>query len=472
MHNFLPALFAFFFWGKTTADHEDRTRHSSWMRTFTFAVLTLSVGLIYMKTLDVPMMSNYVDIRADRYTVRNDTLGERVNLLFNNVLADEDLSCKVDSGLVQSLGFKPNDYDFRMKFSGIGYNFHTTNDSTYKVIDRGVFAVPVRTKPYNINSANCFYKTYNNDSLHNLLNNFDIRYVIVSKLQPIIEATPFQTYPHWRSRTSHINDTCGFVSVSHWYPKSKTLPGWMNMKVDSLMKGVCSIEFEGLCIDREKSEDETSIVSLTSYKSYNFANHLNYFTAADISQSNYQLLVHSDCPIDTIKVAFNTPTEMPHLPFKVDEMSPYGFTITSQDLIDKIQDRDIRFFVKFPAMANKQLVRSLILTTLLTALASLFLTNLYFCFRRLIHRLITRQKQDEQKVSKRLKRAKFCHNVMVIFYLTSVLLYALSVYNGWMIPYQRSYNIWFHIIRFIYFLAFPAIEYGLFRYARLDKSDE
>jgi hypothetical protein len=64
MPRFLPAIFAFLFWGKTTAESEDRTHHSSWMRTLVFLVLTICVGLIYVKTLEILNLSNYIDVRA------------------------------------------------------------------------------------------------------------------------------------------------------------------------------------------------------------------------------------------------------------------------------------------------------------------------------------------------------------------------------------------------------------------------
>lgn len=462
-NNILAALFAFFFWGRATVEAEDRTNHSSWMRTITFLVLTIAVGLIYLKTLDVPMMSNYFDVRAESYSVRNDTLGERLSLIFNNAMDDEDLDNSTDNEIVKALNFTPNNHSYSwdgLNVSGMKFSFSVNKDSTYKIVHRENFSNPVRF-PYTKDSlsANHFSRTYNGDSLRKLLyENYDLRYVVVKKIRKIYTLEPFLIC-HNKNEIDN-NDTI----ATAWKSSNKFLPplGWINMDMESKKEDWRNISFGGMCINREKYSDDYEW-----YSYGNLSNHLGFFTAADISQSNYQLLVHSDCPIDTIRVVFNTPVEMPQLPFKVDEISPYGFTITSPELIDKVIDHDIRFFLKFPAMANKQLVRSLILTTLLTALASLFLTNLYFCLRRSINR----KKQDEPELGKRIKIAKCCHNAIVVLLLLIVFSYAIIIYNSWYIILPSSFWIWGWVIFLGFILAVLACEYGLYRYARLDKSE-
>lgn len=475
MNNFPAALFAFFFWSRTTASQEDSTRHSSWMRTYTFFILTISVGLLYLKTLEVPMLTNYVDVRAETYTAKDDTIGEHVKLCFNNAMDDEDLNSMSDSGLLQSLYFESGNHVYQEKKSGLTFGLYTIKDTAYKVRKRYYFFNPVNSKVRtsakgpdtivykvaNKRIADGFYHTYNSDSLRNLLNNYDIRYVIVTKSRNVHMMMPVIIYSYLRDHDNIINEKYSEVSTHHFYPQSKALSGWFNnINVDSLLHGNGFIGFMGLSIDREKSDNNNTYQTLSS-----LSNHFGFFTAADISQSNYQLLVHSDCPIDEIKVVFNTPVEMQQLPFKVDEISPYGFTINTPELIEKVTDRDVRFFVKFPAMANKQLVRSLILTTLLTALASLFLTNLYFCIRRLY-----RKQEEESQLSKRLKRAKRCHNALVFIILAIVLLYAISVYNDWIIYLPNSFLTWRWGIVVAFILFFFGIEYALYRYARSRES--
>ena len=63
LNNLLSSLFAFFFWGGTTLATKDNIRHASWLKTFTYLVLTIIVALIYAKTLKVETMMTYVDIR-------------------------------------------------------------------------------------------------------------------------------------------------------------------------------------------------------------------------------------------------------------------------------------------------------------------------------------------------------------------------------------------------------------------------
>ena len=48
MPHFLPAIFAFLFWGKTTAESEDRTRYSSWGWVITIAAVALFFAIEYL----------------------------------------------------------------------------------------------------------------------------------------------------------------------------------------------------------------------------------------------------------------------------------------------------------------------------------------------------------------------------------------------------------------------------------------
>ena len=69
----------------------------------------------------------------------------------------------------------------------------------------------------------------------------------------------------------------------------------------------------------------------------------------------------------------------------------------------------VSLHVKFPTLENKQLIRSLILTTVLTALLSLFLSNLYHCFRKVIL-----SKKEKHKIIISKKFQYFINTIIVV----------------------------------------------------------
>lgn len=475
MNNFLPALFAFFFWGRSTADTEDRTRHRSWMRTFAYFILTLSVGFIYLKTLEVPMMMNYVDVRAAAYTVRNDTIGESVRLIFNNVMDDDAQAKHAEDQLVSALKFHPNGVS-ELDTGSLCLKFTYPNDTSYRRVQRYKFMYDINYKNrvyykdektndmIAVASSESFANTYDVDSLSTLVDGqYDYGYLCIFTRKIMRTMTPLIVPKKQQARRNRSDSVSSERHRYFFYPTSQVLRKWLKVSPDSILHGYGNISFIGM----NQTYDNDNVVKETFQIPASQTNHLGFFTAADISQSNFQLLIHSDAPIKEVRVAFNTPVEIQHLPFKVDELSPYGFSITSPELIDQIKDRDVRFFLKFPAMANKQLVRSLILTTLLTALASLFLSNLYFCVRWFIHR---REYDDEEPLTGRTKRARCIHQAMMILILLAVLLFAVSVFLDWTIILPYAFMFWGWVIAIALIIAFLGIEYALYRYIQKDPS--
>ena len=467
MNNFLPALFSFFFWGNATSNTEERTRHSSWIRTIGFLILSIAVGLLYLKTLDVSTLMNYVDIRADSYTVKGDSIGERAKIHFHNIMDGDNTRYSKAGKLFEALNFKTDTYGFDKECGGTYFYIGSNNDSTYTIQHRGGFdkSICLEHNDYELNEiynvydrvASCwsFSRTFNNDSLQSLLtDSFDIKYVLIRRENKLNHAILFY------SREFNEDLSSNFKASMHNYPPTKTLSGWMNVGVDSVLLGEGHVCFVGMSFNR--NEGGFSLVGTG-----NRINHLGFFSAADISQSYYQLLVHSDCPIEEIKVFFNTPVNLQPLPFDVDELSPYGFSITSPELIDKVKDREFRFYLKYPALANKQLVRSLILTTLLTALISLFLTNLYFCLRRIVIYKDVKKRQ----INKRVQRARYCHNTLVLSILSLFLLYTICVFFDWKLFIPFSFGIWRWVIALGSIFAILCFEYFLYRYSHIQEGN-
>lgn len=101
----------------------------------------------------------------------------------------------------------------------------------------------------------------------------------------------------------------------------------------------------------------------------------DFFTAADISQYILGLGISSDCPIDAIEVRYDIPIEVSSDNSGI-ASGTLAFYLYSDLLRDTMKGGISHILVKLPTMANLQLVRSFILTTLLTALFTLFFASL------------------------------------------------------------------------------------------------
>ena len=476
MPHFLPAIFAFLFWGKTTAESEDRTRHSSWMRTLIFLVLTICVGLIYVKTLEILTLTNYIDIRAAKNVPSSEEENQDLAQIAINTKIDdhkENEADRIKKNILQGNSSGTNAdspvYDLDVyygKYSSSRIAISLDNETSpalfNHITDKKSYT-PVPDVPWNKILAYPenlgFSKTFNIDSLCTLLKeDYDQQYFVATYQSSVLDFRPLQiltpSIPYDHLDSAIYNKSIG----SHT----------KNAQIKSLVSEG-SFEDEGVlhfdAISHKRSGSPYYYDKLTIENFYAKFNNLRYITAGDISQAVFQLQLHSDIKITELLVNFSSPVEFVQLPFTPDEISPYGFRITNTSLIRQLLDKDVRLFVKFPAMANKQLVRSLILTTLLTALASLFLTNLYFCIRRAIRIRLGREERAETE-EKRMRKAKMAHNALIIILLLALLLLTWRVCNGIYFYMTTTTQFWFWSIVAIILILFIAIEYLLYRYAK------
>lgn len=112
----------------------------------------------------------------------------------------------------------------------------------------------------------------------------------------------------------------------------------------------------------------------------NFSNTLGILTAADISQYSHLISIETDCHVSRLHMSYDLPIEIAAQDSNL-YVGTNGFVVTGP-LLEGMKRQTVLFHVKLPTMANLQLIRSLILTTLITALISLFFTNLYYLIRK------------------------------------------------------------------------------------------
>lgn len=163
-------------------------------------------------------------------------------------------------------------------------------------------------------------------------------------------------------------------------------------------------------------------------------NYVDYFTSSDMSQRVYCVDFASDVPICGININFDEPIELSEIYPKPDNLDMNQITYTDRKKLDYLRTKSLRFHAKLPTYENKQLLRSLILTTILTTVFSLFCRNLYLCIRGLFRRNIKEWSFLEIKKDKHKKRMAIyqCTVVAIVMLLFAIpiWLYCLNLNNN------------------------------------------
>jgi len=125
---------------------------------------------------------------------------------------------------------------------------------------------------------------------------------------------------------------------------------------------------------------------------YTEGNKFSIFSLADLSQCNFEFRIKTDIPVCNLSLFLDVPAEFGALDIVRDNVIDNGFTIGNLDKLHETGDGFLRVHAKLPTQENLQLIRSLVLTTIVTALFSMFLSNCYYYFRKRI-------KEKEKKVT-------------------------------------------------------------------------
>lgn len=172
----------------------------------------------------------------------------------------------------------------------------------------------------------------------------------------------------------------------------------------------------------------------------------DFFSAFDLSQSSQSIMINSNMPVGMLQIRFDIPFELIGCDIQPDYLTITDIGFKDPEKTKRIQERGISLHVKYPTMENKQLIRSLILTTLLTALLSLFLSNLYYCLRKAI---LSTQEKKNIVISKKFQ---YLINTLIVAILMCLLYYSyILVWNEKIIVNERDvvYYLTYSIIAFV-----------------------
>lgn len=214
-------------------------------------------------------------------------------------------------------------------------------------------------------------------------------------------------------------------------------------------------------------------------------NELGWLTAADVSQVTMIYKVISDYNIDTLGIHFDLPVEIPEIypkpDFKENFNLIYVNPFDNNTYNKQIKEQEIRFHAHIPQLANLQLIRSLLLTTVFTALIALFFTNLYNCFVRYLY-MKRNRKENKKKIDEIIKiiecekKRLLKYNYIIAFII--VMIFAYSYYRVIIDkPFQFSFpniefigiNITSPALCYCYFILFIILIWILFNLILIEK---
>lgn len=494
INNILSAIFTFFFVGGMTKNTEDNVQHASWLKTIAYLVLTIIVSLFYLRTLKVETLLSYVDLRkSNAYNKEYAVI--KINTVFDGVETD---MCDYDDRLL--------DLDFGNNCSY--WNKYRYFEGLFPVDSTGIFIRQITRKINRDGEKNKYINSFvsKSEGFGDIWHEY-YKGVVDSFLLPFCKGQDVSKYS-LICCIKRIPDFSLIKDISHfpfyqYTQKSKDNSTTQKIVVFPLERQRALKKFgvsdsilnifgnRGMAFFMVNAIDNEVIAnfshSLDNIQSFyelqvkgDNLNSLNYFTAADISQCKFRLLLHSPMEIGKLTITFNTPVEFSELPFKVDKMNLYGFEVTDSATLSNLKSSNTLIHMKFPEMENKQLVRSLILTTLLTALASLFLYNFYYVLRKMFYR--RRAGEDEVKITpmnNKIRIAHVLHNVLCLFSLAILLYFAIRIYNNnpyYITPRLVFFNLefkwWLFLNICLFVVCWVSIEMLLYSWAYDKKKSE
>lgn len=422
INSIISALIAIFFWGKPDKKEKERIRKSSFIRTIIYLVLSIMVLVFYVKTNQVATVSNFVLISNELadYNSKGEVLDTVYSLDIYNKFSGE---ATYQNEFIDYLNseYRNNGRMFTEN-SGMAMDI-LVNSKTTDSIKRGPF----------FDDAN-FQKV--KSQIPNINHLFNVSYIATNI------PTFIPLYPKFDERSEWIQDSIfihrnTFINSRSDYRFSMFDEEYYQNKYSG--KKLPHFFENGLTVSQEigtRNLSNSDIVQdklvLTPFFASFLVNNLNIFTAADISQYAYVLSFTSELPIKSVRINYDVPIETNPLHESM-KVWPNIIYFEGKDW-EYFQNSTMMLYIKLPTMANLQLIRSFILTTLLTVLISLFIRNAYYWIRKWAerykenHRLPYSRAKYLSKI--RINLFKGFISFLVFIFFTVLLYIVWFVYKG------------------------------------------
>lgn len=427
-------LIIIFLLEKSSKGMEKKTKRSSWFRTLVYLFLTLIIGFFFYRSSQVATIINDVEIRCLRGV--EDSLHHSLDTIEFVLIAND----------FKTLGSYRNPYIDYLKITTSYYEGGGVQVSLQKKSLAGVVK--------------------NRDSL-TAENIKEIETLTGKPIKPYTGSIYFVNF--------FAN---GIPSLIPCYPKMiYDKPVVKKDTIFSLIEHVGNLRnidrFEGKILQL-KSNPAVGVFSNALFYQQTIINHynslvlknmslphprantLNVFSACDLSQYTYNLVLKSDMYIKHLSIAYNVPVEIGNQ-FEGLYVGPNDFGINDADLINRNLGTQLCFFVKLPTMANLQQIRSIILTALFSALLTLFWTNLFFGVRKVVkYKMLKRRINISAWVKQNgsiLKDFKFLLSTIILVILFFVLMFVCYGLLGYTFLIDYGKYVWRPILSVILLIS-------------------
>ena len=456
INKIISAFIAIFFWGKGNKAIEENTRHASKLRTLIYFVLSIVIGVFFYKTYQVTSIINHVQINALRSNFNSsghstDTIDELE--IFNRFGSD--------------MNYKNDFYKYAAELSeesayfaqdgGVRFTLNTHNGHSY----------PINDNPQLPDGALSSLDLPVNDP-----EQVFIMHSVISSFPSFIPIYPeLSLGSNWVKIKDNISakfelkcepdndDIYLSPNKTSLYGKNKDE---RNLPMNSFISKVTYV------IERYDSDlDSTTCLKFITKSS--LSNTMNIFTAADISQYTYLLSIQSDCMINSLYVDYDVPIEINSIDSCL-KVGSKGFTMSGDLLEWVINNKAMMIHVKLPTLENLQLIRSLVLTTILTALVTLLFRNLYFLIRKWALRYRKKHYLPYSK-AKLISRKRVNRFRWAMYFLLGVIL-VITLYLTYLIANDSPIYVQYKHIDYLDYICLGGlfvlalIAYGMYCYAR------
>lgn len=371
---FIAIIVAFGFWRRSTKEQRRKTANASLIKTIFYFLLSVAVLLFYYKTYQVARFINSITI-------------DQIKGNCKNVFSYEPWTAEDSALYIDNKHFIPYDRVYNItlmnrftdkplpEYNILEEVFHNQNNqsgisTTIKVDSR-------EGRPTIYRNPNDSIEYEKEDKILDYLFNIYLYTNDIPSFFPFAKKIEFKT-----------EDSNGY-----YYSSSEIKSVSEEDGLNTLL--TCT---KARYRDPEDTDSHERYVSPECFAEG--INTLNFFSAADLSQCEYEIRIFSDMPVDSLFVYFDIPVVISGWDLSKYELINRGFKTGALGEAQMNWGQYIEFHVTFPTLANMQLIRSLILTTLLTAIISLFLVNLYYYLRK-IHTKYTRHHRPSYRRKKR-----------------------------------------------------------------------
>ena len=331
INTFLSALISIFFLGKSTKEVQEKTRNASWFRTFVYLFLTIIFCIFFYKSYQVKTIINRIDISALRGA--EDSLGNPIDTIqhikivnaFNTLGSYENQLFDVEKANTKS-----------EMIGGAEIKLNLSDYSEGKIKNSGGLTDSLKNriaaqtgKKIDANTGSIYRCEFFSTNIPSLIHVYPSIRLDEPKVQ----------YPSYGATIENKGNVVG-LNLNGRIGISKSNPS-KGYYVDGLSYQKTSIFYD------EKSVRE-NFDAIYIHMPHQLVNSI------EVSNQAEGLVLHAN-----------------------------AFSVVDAELLNKeIGSRPMMFLVKLPSMANLQQIRSLLLTAIITALFSLFCTNLFYRVRK------------------------------------------------------------------------------------------